>query len=95
MTRSTTQNPLNQIPLSQRSSTTSRRRIWIVYDKSKENLDRLQQVEGEFGWSTDKLKEDLDHLLQVAGGFGLSCHTRFWKGTECISYVRQDQVPHI
>jgi hypothetical protein len=20
------------------------------------------------------------------------CHTRFWNGTECISYVRQDQV---
>jgi hypothetical protein len=20
------------------------------------------------------------------------CHTRFWKETECISYVRQDQV---
>jgi hypothetical protein len=23
------------------------------------------------------------------------CHTRFWKGTECISYVYQDQLLHI
>jgi hypothetical protein len=26
---------------------------------------------------------------------GPLCHIRFWKGTKCISYVRQDQVPHI
>jgi hypothetical protein len=39
------------------SSTTSQRRIWIIYDKSEEDLDRLLQVGG-----------GLDRLLQVGGG---------------------------
>jgi hypothetical protein len=51
-TRSTTRNPSKRIPLGRRSSTTSRRRIWIVYDKSKEHLDGLRQVGGEFGLPT-------------------------------------------
>jgi hypothetical protein len=49
MTRSMTWNPLNQIPLGRRSSTTSQRRIWIIYNKSKEHLDGLRQDGGEFG----------------------------------------------
>jgi hypothetical protein len=38
-----------------------------------------------FGSLSD-LEEDLDRMLKIG------CHTQFWKGTECISYVRQDQV---
>jgi hypothetical protein len=59
-------------------STTSRRRIWIIYDKSEEDLDHLGQVGGGFGSSTTsrrriwiayyKSEEDLDHLLQVGEG---------------------------
>jgi hypothetical protein len=60
------------------SSTTSRRRIWVIYDKSEEDLYRLPQVGGGFGSSTTsrsricivyyKSEEDLDHLLQVGEG---------------------------
>jgi hypothetical protein len=67
------------------SSTTSRRRIWIVYDKSEEDLDRLQQVGGGFGSSTTsrrriwivyyKSGENLDRLLQVGEGLA-SIHRR-------------------
>jgi hypothetical protein len=46
------------------SSTTSQRRIWIIYDKSEEDLDRLLQVGG-----------GLDRLLQVGEGLA-SIHRR-------------------
>jgi hypothetical protein len=67
------------------SSMTSQRRIWIIYDKSEEDLDRLLQVGGGFGlsmisrrriWITCyKSEEDLDRLLQVGEGLA-SIHRR-------------------
>jgi hypothetical protein len=39
-----TRNPLNRIPLGRSSSTTSWRRIWIVYYKLEEDLDHLLQI---------------------------------------------------
>jgi hypothetical protein len=61
------------------SSTTSQRRIGIIYHKSEEDLwDHLPQVGGGFGSSTTsrrriwivyhKSEEDLDCLPQVGGG---------------------------
>jgi hypothetical protein len=80
-TRSTTWNPLNQVYLGPRScaisSSLSRRRIWIVYHKSEEDLDHIPQVRGEFGSSAmsrrriwiiyHKSEENLDRLPQVGG----------------------------
>jgi hypothetical protein len=43
------------------SSTTSRRRIWIVYHKSEEDLDRLLQVGGGFGLSPTSRRSTGQH----------------------------------
>jgi hypothetical protein len=55
------QGPVSQVLLlvgkGFRSSTTSWRRIWIIYHKSEEDLD-----------VNHKLEKDLDHLPQVRGG---------------------------
>jgi hypothetical protein len=39
--------------------------------------------------------ETLACFLEFCYTFSTVVTPSFWKGTECISYVRQDQVPHI
>jgi hypothetical protein len=56
------ESPLPQVGEGFGSSTTSRRSIWMVYDKSEENLDRLLQVGGGFGLSTSSRRSTNQHL---------------------------------